>query len=104
MLIVHKRPGEPAAIIEANDDLPTMKALLDGGWLELVRVQMAGTELDLWCDEEGRNKGLPPNVVINGEPVYGPVFVTASLGDTTIGLTTFQAGIVRAALNESVLS
>lgn len=60
-------------------DLEAMQALV-GGYIELVRLG----PVDLWCNEEGKLRALPPNGVVqikrNGIPshaheIVGPFFL-----------------------------
>lgn len=51
-----------------------LKAMLDGGWLEVIRFSAAGcSDLKLVIDEEGRLKDLPPNLRIRG--IVGPAII-----------------------------
>jgi len=53
----------PARLIHLPTTLPETKAAIGGGWLELVDggpIDDTGRAV-LWCDEEGKLKGLPVN-------------------------------------------
>ncbi len=99
--VVHKKPGEPAAIIQTSDSVEALQALV-GGWLELLRRELPdGTEIDIWCNEEGLIRELPPNILLADEGcvIHGPIFIARARGEETIGLTELEAEACCRALN-----
>ena len=51
-------------VVEVDTTLEAMQAAIGGGYIEIVPINQQG--LELLCDEEGKIKGLTPNVLIFG--------------------------------------
>lgn len=56
------RPDGVAEVVETRTDLASMRALIGGGWLEGVGATIESS-WHAYCDEDGKNKGLPMNPV-----------------------------------------
>jgi len=80
--VIHKRPTFDAEIIEVEDSLEAFRALLDGGYLEAVRLS---SEVVLYCDEDGIANDLPPNCIFNGTMILGPLIITPIRDGRDIG-------------------
>lgn len=81
--VVIANPGEPAREAELGPDLRDLQDAV-GGYVEMVRYE----RLDLWCNEEGILRDLPPNRYVNGTVICGPIVVAASDEDgNTLGLS-----------------
>ncbi len=65
--VVYKRPGKHAEIIHVDNTLEEFQRLLDGGYLEGVRVLQ---DVHAYIDEEGRLKSLPFNFLL---PAVGTI-------------------------------
>jgi hypothetical protein len=92
--VVHKRPGERATTVEVNpNDLSALQALLDGGYLETLGFILP--RFVLVVDEDGRQKGLAPNI---RDPlsrrIVGPVFVAKTKGSEFVTMTPAQVAVV----------
>lgn len=68
--IVFKRPGFPAEVRLIENTLESLQAQLDGGCLEGIALT---EEILGYADDEGLLKELPVNIVIDGQPIVGPV-------------------------------
>lgn len=53
---------DPVRLVKVEPTLEPLKALLDGGWLEMI----GGEGWSAYVDEEGKVKGLPVNWRANG--------------------------------------
>lgn len=71
IIVVVKRAGEDAAIVDVDNSLDGMRALVDGGYLEAVPLR--GHSLYAYVDEDGIGKQLPHNIRLNGHEICGPV-------------------------------
>ncbi len=69
--ILVKRVGKAPEVITIENKIETMQGIV-GGWLEEVRVN---DRMVLMCNEEGRLKNLPPNVVVQGHLIVGDCFL-----------------------------
>jgi hypothetical protein len=71
-----------------------IRANLDGGWLEAVPLPPHRTGITAYCDEEGKLKGLPVNLVASalfGQTLNGNVVIVGyDGGPETVGLTDEQ--------------
>lgn len=81
-------------VVELDADASIRDAI--GGWIERVVLIEATAEtygLDVWADEEGLLRGLPPNPVASvlarsfgvGNVIVGPVVVAGSRPPDTTG-------------------
>jgi hypothetical protein len=57
--VVVVRPGEEPKVETIPAELEGFQAAVGGGYVQCVPLDHLG--VDLWCDEEGKLKGLPPN-------------------------------------------
>lgn len=72
--IVKKNPDEAPQVMEIEDTLEAMQAIVDGS-LELVRFH----GLDLYCNEEGKLlEDLEANLELGYDQIVGTVFVSAA--------------------------
>lgn len=77
--IVKKAPGEEPAVVEIDDTLEAMQAVVEGP-IELVRWP----GLDLYCNEVGKLEELEPNIFLDEswlDVICGTVFVSACDAD-----------------------
>jgi hypothetical protein len=75
--------GEAPQTIDLPKTLEAMQALV-GGYVELVRMG----KYNVYCNEDGRSKGLPPNRALpGGPPIVGPFYIVAYAGSNDRGLT-----------------
>lgn len=79
MKVLYKKPGEAPEIREVENDLKPLQELV-GGYIETVRVG----EVTIICNEEGKNKGLPINFLVNAngyiDAIVGPAIFCRSEG------------------------
>lgn len=77
--------GQVPELREIHSDLEGMQASIGGGFIERLGLTR---ELGLYCDADGRSKGLPFNCYLArpGEQghheIYGPMFICGSGGDS----------------------
>jgi hypothetical protein len=71
-----------------NLNLKTMQHIV-GGYIEVLVLSQG---IDLYFNEMGRLKGLPPNRMFGRYDILGDAFIAASTEDgETVGLTPEQA-------------
>lgn len=63
------RRGVPVEVVEMAQEYEQLKEAI-GGYIEHVTVHPG---VDMWCDEEGVVKQLPPTVIVRGERYVGPI-------------------------------
>lgn len=93
---VTKRPQEKPVLHEMEGRKVGYETLREGvgGYIECVRKEIGGDEVDVWVNEEGLLLGLEPNYWDEelGQPLNGPVIVCRADKDgDSIGLTKAQA-------------
>lgn len=71
ILVVHKRPGFMADVVQTDSSLEAFQALLDGGTLTGIELT---SDILGYADDNGIAKELPVNFYLHGEPILGPVF------------------------------
>jgi hypothetical protein len=87
--VVVVKPDEAVPKLELiENDLETFQQTVGGGYVECVSLQLWGRQLDLWCDDEGLLKGLPPNRPLPElrQWIHGTFFITGAAnlkGDST---------------------
>ncbi len=89
--IAKLRPGENLEFLMIPQ---TLKALQEsvGGYIELIRLRPLDDEgIDVYCDEDGRSKGLTPNCA----GLLGNMIFVARNGDEYKSLTRRQVEAVR---------
>ena len=77
MKVIQKLPGEPAEIIEVENDLKALQKKV-GGYIETVTFARNACVI---CNEEGRLLGLPFNAVFCGIDFVGPILVVGVDGE-----------------------
>jgi hypothetical protein len=97
--VIHKTPNAPAKVIVIDDGLEAMRALLDGGYLCVIRLSDG---VHGYVDDEGLLKELPLNFLLRGEPIVGPaIFSKADAEGDEIGFETEEeASRVCARINQ----
>jgi len=91
--IVTIRPCQPPQIIPFEEpSYQLLKKHLDNATLECVRIvpeTKRSPGLDMWIDDDGRNKKLPINFpvgLVHSGDIVGPAVFAGSKGPITIGL------------------
>ena len=77
MRAVAKQPGEPAEIIEIDNDLKALQEYV-GGYIETFTISHNVTVI---CNEEGRILDLPYNVTFLGHRFCGPILIVGVKGE-----------------------
>lgn len=77
MRVVAKKPGEPAEIIDIDNDLKALQEYV-GGYIETFTFS---TDACVICNEEGRILDLPYNVTFLGHRFCGPILIVGVKGD-----------------------
>lgn len=78
--VLHVRTGEPAEVVEMEQSLDAMKALV-GGWIQMTQPVLHLDSAVIVCNEEGKLGGYEPNRYLVDENlnvydiVYGDFFV-----------------------------
>lgn len=75
--VVVKHPGEKPKLIEIDNGLDAMQALV-GGLIQYVYFDDIGLGIDMVCNEEGKLIGLDYNFIWNKDIVVGTVFFCAA--------------------------
>lgn len=96
---VVKRPNEDSEIVEIENSLESLQSIV-GGWIERV-PSIFNPKYDLYCNEEGKLMGLPPNIITRGtDVVVGTVVVVSSNSKgATIGLEQGDAERIKIILD-----
>jgi hypothetical protein len=87
--VVVVKADDPVPKLELiENDLETFQQTVGGGLVQCVPLHCGGRLLNLWCDEEGLLKGLPPNrpVLELRQWIHGTFFITGQTsrgGDST---------------------
>lgn len=81
--IVIKEPGKEAYSKKIMDELGEYHLII-GGTLESVSFDKNQI---LLCDDEGKLKGLEPNLLVPGDVIVGPVIVVGTEGEEFRSLT-----------------
>jgi len=65
---------------------------LDYAFFQHINLKVDGVWLDIWLDEEGKNKELPVNLQVPGDDLHGPIVFTGSAdrNGETLGLSDEQ--------------
>jgi hypothetical protein len=75
MRVVIMRPGQPPEVDSISDGLSGLQNVV-GGWIEQAGMLSLSTkrQVVLYCNEEGKLRGLEPNFTRrDGEVIVGPV-------------------------------
>jgi hypothetical protein len=87
--VVVCRLGKPPEIEEIDNGLESLQGTV-GGYVECLPLDH---RIDIWCDEEGKVKGLPANRLVGRKtPIHGD-FLIAKCDEegNTVGLTNAEA-------------
>lgn len=96
---VIQRPGQISEIAEIENTLEAFQEIV-GGYIEVMPLI---ERLVLIVNEEGKLKGLEPNIYVNGDCLVGTVIVTAVDGEEFRSLTVHEIQAVRSwLLNETI--
>lgn len=96
---VIQRPGQISEIAEIENTLEAFQEIV-GGYIEVMPLT---ERLVLIVNEEGKLKGLEPNMYVNGDCLVGTVIVTAVDGEEFRSLTVHEIQAVRSwLLNETI--
>lgn len=89
--VVVKQPYKKAEITEVENSLESFQKIV-GGHIEFV-PSVFQYPIGIYCNEEGKLEGLPPNIVLpHGDFAAGTIVVISTdLYGNTIGLTESQA-------------
>lgn len=93
-----KEPGRPPVIREVENELEPFQKIV-GGYIEVLRMSLSGGTLLLVCNEEGKLKGLAPNVLFGGDIIAGTVAVVRRDGEEFASLTEMDVAAVTAYLS-----
>ncbi len=89
--------GKRCHVQEIPDTLEAMQAIV-GGYIEHVDTLDPG--IDIWANEEGLLKGLPPNRNLGLNVIVGPILVTAcNKSGNAVSLSDEQIKIATAVLD-----
>ena len=91
ILVVIKEPGQAPKVEPLFDN--TLEAFQNAvdGWIEAVTV---AEDMVIICNEEGRLRGLPPNVDLFGIDFVGTVIVAGVKGDEFASLKSKHIPLV----------
>lgn len=78
ILVLTKLPGQPAYLDPLFDNKLEAFQEFVGGYIETVTIE---NDVVVICNEEGRLKGMAPNVTIRGIDFVGPVMIVGAKGD-----------------------
>lgn len=70
MKVIEKKIGQEPKIVDIANTLESMQNMV-GGWIEAIPVTNDG--LVMFCNEEGKLIGLPPNFSLPGDTIVGDV-------------------------------
>lgn len=83
MNVVVKEPGKKIKKIAIKNDLESLQELI-GGYIECVPLD---EDITIICDEEGKLKGLQPNIDIEYDIICGTVVFVGNDGEDFRSLT-----------------
>lgn len=86
MKIIVKKAGQMPEVKEVENELRVFNEIV-GGYIETVSVI---DNIFCVCNEEGKLKGLPMNMFLNGELIVGDVFFCAFEGEDFVSLEDYQ--------------
>lgn len=75
-VIIKKPEDEFGRLVEVENTLRTFQQIV-GGYIETTGYK----NLVIICNEEGKLRGLQPNVVLGREMLVGPIIVCGASGD-----------------------
>lgn len=77
------RPEKPGEVLTLEDTLESKQELVEG-YIEVVSL---GDGIILTLNEDGKNKNLPFNFDMPGDPIVGTAFFARTRGDDYESLT-----------------
>lgn len=81
-------PGVDAEIRIVDDKVETYQEII-GGHFQVINAP--GIDGAMICvNEDGHRLNLPPNLIINGEMIVGPIFFFSTKGTEFVSLTDDQ--------------
>ena len=86
MKILYKAPGEALRSMVIPNELGVMQQLVDG-YIEPITLP---DNLIVICNEEGKIRGMQPNITFGGHDFVGTIVMTGHEGDE---LTSFPYGL-----------
>jgi hypothetical protein len=78
--VVVVRPGEAPTLEKIPNTLEAYQAAVGGGYVQAVGLHLG---VNLWCDEDGMAKDLPPNRFVEQlqQFIFGTFFLTGAVDD-----------------------
>lgn len=95
MKVIIVKPNVPAYAEEVKNELKELQEIV-GGYLEVVPLLPGAV---IVCNEEGKLKGLEPNLLVGGDIIHGTFFICNIDGEEFASLTEKQATDYIAVLN-----
>ena len=99
---IEKRPGQPLTLRWIEDNLDKYQAVV-GGYIETVPLDGV-PGIVLICNEEGKIRGLEPNVINGADVIVGPVIAARVSGEDFGSLTESDLETVIEALEAADVS
>ncbi len=95
--VLVKEPGKPAEVKLIENDCRTFKSLIGGGSLGSATI---GAGIMMYCDDEGKMKGLPYNFTLGALDfaVGNVVFFSNDGGEEEQSLSNQQIDFLQSAL------
>lgn len=100
--VIEKRPKQPITLRWIEDDLDKYQAVV-GGYIETVPLDGV-PGIVLICNEEGKLRGLEPNVINGADVIVGPVIAARVSGEDFSSLTESDLETVIEALEAADVS
>lgn len=101
IIVAVKKPGEPICVKEVENDYKTFKSLLDDG---LLTSFVFGKGIVAYCDDEGFDKRLPLNFILESTVIVGTViFFRYDGGEVERSLTEEQIQLLKMFFSDSDL-
>ena len=97
MRAIVKEPGRMPAIRNVSNELRALQDIV-GGYIETVTFT---TECVAICNEEGRLRGMAPNICFCGVDFVGPLIFVGVDGEEFTDLTQEQAAFLIAELTKA---
>lgn len=100
--VIVKQPGQPLTLRWIEDELERYQAVI-GGYIETVPLDGV-PGIVLICNEEGKLRGLEPNVINGADVIVGPVIAARVSGEDFGSLTESDLETVIEALEDADVS
>lgn len=83
-------PGKSPTVETIEDSVESMQEIV-GGYFEHHRIDAGGTVVDLYCNEMGKERDLPPNRYIEylDDVVAGPILLSSAAWSSTGDMVSF---------------